>query len=130
MKTPGLSFVLLLCVVFWLCLAAEAQQPSPEATTPHLDYSKPNIDLAATWRTQAKVSKSPFEVKSAPVFADSSDYFCAYMRTYRVKTVSPGSDAVTPAGYTTCVPSARFEMRNAVSTQTDDLDKRKEAGDK
>jgi len=45
--------------------------------------------------------------------------FCAYMRTYRVRREYRNSDAVSPAGYTTCVPSARFEMRNAVQVQSE-----------
>jgi hypothetical protein len=40
--------------------------------------------------------------------------YCAYMRTYRVKRDHPGSDMTRLAGYTTCVPSKRFEMRSAV----------------
>jgi len=44
---------------------------------------------------------------------------CATMRTYRVKRREYGSEAVAPAGYTTCVPVRRFEIRSAVETQTD-----------
>ena len=44
--------------------------------------------------------------------------FCAFIRTYRVRRENKGSDVVTPAGYTTCVPSRRFEVRSAVMTDT------------
>ena len=45
--------------------------------------------------------------------------FCAYIRAYRVKRESRGSDVMAPAGYTTCVPAQRFELRSAVITQTE-----------
>ena len=60
--------------------------------------------------------------------ADSTDNFCAYMRTYRVKRRWPGSDAVAPAGYATCVPTRRFEVRSAVECHTDSRDTRKNSG--
>jgi len=41
------------------------------------------------------------------------------MRTYRVKRDHPGSDMTRPAGYTTCVPSKRFEVKNAVQVQSE-----------
>ena len=48
-----------------------------------------------------------------------SEPFCAYIRTYRVKREYRNSDVVSPAGYTTCVPSKRFEMKSAVQVQTE-----------
>ncbi len=42
---------------------------------------------------------------------------CLTLRTYRVVRESPGSDSTRPAGYTTCVPSARFKLKTAVETQ-------------
>jgi hypothetical protein len=50
--------------------------------------------------------------------SDSSRNSCAYMRTYRVKRQERGSDAVAPAGYTTCVPTRHFGVKSAVRTQT------------
>ena len=38
---------------------------------------------------------------------------CVYMRTYRMKREARGSDVTRPAGYTTCVPVARFTMKRA-----------------
>jgi hypothetical protein len=59
-----------------------------------------------------------YNLSSDLFMPDSSGSSCAYMRTYRVKRQVRGSDAVSPAGYTTCVPTRRFEMRSAVETHT------------
>jgi len=40
---------------------------------------------------------------------------CVYMRTYRVKRETRNSDVTSPAGYTTCVPVARFAVKRAVA---------------
>jgi hypothetical protein len=45
------------------------------------------------------------------------DNYCVFMRTYRVRREQRGSDAVRPAGYTTCVPTRRFELRSTVQIQ-------------
>lgn len=62
----------------------------------------------------------PFYFRLEPERArpDAEESFCAYMRTYRVKRHDRDSDVVSPAGYTTCVPSKRFELRSAVQVQT------------
>jgi hypothetical protein len=39
---------------------------------------------------------------------------CLSMRTYRVKRDRPQSDATVPAGYSTCTPSKRFDVKSAV----------------
>jgi hypothetical protein len=59
-----------------------------------------------------------YDLRSDWFMPDSSGSSCAYMRTYRVKRQARDSDAVAPAGYTTCVPTRRFEMRSAVETHT------------
>lgn len=60
--------------------------------------------------------------------SDAQDRACAYMRTYRVKRHRRGSDVVGPAGYTTCVPMQRFEMRSAVQTSGDAATRGEKAG--
>jgi len=51
--------------------------------------------------------------------SQSGEEFCTYIRAYRVRREYKGSDSVTLAGYTTCVPSTRFEFRSAVITHTE-----------
>ncbi|MFY9675123.1 MAG: hypothetical protein WAK13_11760 [Terriglobales bacterium] len=112
MKTLGLWFL------FCICIASlgYAQQAKVET-------------LAA-----AKVTPTDSDWIAAPVAsgagdrlilnlnsdqANSSDNYCAYMRTYRVKRRWRGSDAVGPAGYTTCVPMRRFDVHSAVETRSE-----------
>jgi hypothetical protein len=111
MKAPSLCSLLFLCSI----AAAQAQQ-SPPAASPN----------PKNGQTQAQVQKSPagddsFLLKiqpdrGTPVFVES---FCAYIRTYRVRREYANSDIVTPAGYTACTPSQRFELRSAVATAAD-----------
>jgi hypothetical protein len=97
-----------LCFLLFVCLAPIAQaQDSP----------KPTND-------QAVLQNSPdgeryFTVKPDRATPEVAESFCAYMRTYRVRREHRGSDAVRPAGYTTCVPSKRFEVRSAVQVQSE-----------
>lgn len=73
---------------------------------------------------------APTTVENSPAAADGivldlnsssttagPEHSCAYMRTYRVKRDRPASDMTRPAGYTTCVPFKRFEVRSAVQVQ-------------
>ncbi len=70
---------------------------------------------------QESRSTEPFYFHLEPdrVRPEAVESYCAYMRTYRVKRQYRGSDVVSPAGYTTCVPSKRFELRSAVQVQND-----------
>ena len=72
--------------------------------------------LFKKWRTTDSPSIFIINPESAPTGA-FAEPFCAYMRTYRVRREYRGSDEVSPAGYTTCVSSNRFEVRSAVQTE-------------
>lgn len=41
---------------------------------------------------------------------------CLTLRTYRVARVDPESDAIRAAGYSTCQPSVRFQLKTAVDS--------------
>ncbi len=103
MKILSLSLLL-------FCLVAIA--PAQLAST------RLNTDQPAA---QDSRSTEPFYFKLEPdhVRPDTAESFCAYMRTYRVKRTYRDSDVVSPAGYTTCVPSKRFELHSAVQVQTE-----------
>jgi hypothetical protein len=47
------------------------------------------------------------------ISSDSDLSYCLYLRVYRVKREGKKSDVTVPSGYTTCVPSNRFEKRSA-----------------
>ena len=138
MKGMPLCFLLLLAVCFaGASYAQDATVLSPRIDSRTVDSSrkdsfkrdslkkewfranssKPRSDFSAEHFADGVENRLSFNVKpDVPVSLDSS---CAYMRTYRVKRQARGSDGVVPAGYTTCVPTGRFEMRSAVETITD-----------
>ncbi|MGA2004622.1 MAG: hypothetical protein ABSG70_14650 [Terriglobales bacterium] len=101
MKVLGL-FVLLF---FFCCMPLARAQESSAAKT-----------------DQAMIEASPFKADriilnlNSELLPPGPVSYCAFMRTYRVKRDQAGSDAVSPAGYTTCVPSKRFEVKSAVET--------------
>ncbi len=101
MKILSLSLLL-----FGLFATAQGQTSS----------SLPNTDQPAA---QDLRSAEPFYFRLQPDRTQPVESFCAYMRTYRVKRQQRNSDVVSPAGYTTCVPSKRFELRSAVEVQKD-----------
>lgn len=81
---------------------------------------------ARATRLAARSSDSPVVPVGPHYFAPDqinldgfSNATCAYLRTYRVKRQYHGSDLVSPAGYTTCVPTRRFEMKSAVQVQSE-----------
>jgi hypothetical protein len=93
--------------------AAWAQQSAPAAAP------NPRNDQAQVQKSPAGDDRFLFKIRpdrETPVFAES---FCAYIRTYRVRREYANSDVVTPAGYTACTPSQRFELRSAVATASD-----------
>jgi hypothetical protein len=45
----------------------------------------------------------------------NTDATCFSMRTYMVEREDPGSDTVTPKGYSTCQPSSSFDLRDAIA---------------
>ncbi len=44
------------------------------------------------------------------------DRTCLTLRTYRVARVDPESDTTRPAGYSTCLPSVRFQLKTAIDS--------------
>lgn len=114
MKIGGICLFLVCCAVtmsYGETPSAASQQDQPTAPDSYWK-ADPFILNPDPDRPQLKDSEA------------NSDNYCAYMRTYRVKRKYRRSDVVGPAGYTTCVPTKRFEMRSAVQTE------REQAGSK
>ena len=123
MKILGLCFLLFVCLATFL----------PAQNSPNRDLMNPPKNGAPTGQYSQFIDhlSLPRDLDSASLLrlykADSYDGvadpyaepFCAYIRTYRVKREYRNSDAVSPAGYTTCVPSARFGVRSAVQVQSE-----------
>jgi hypothetical protein len=95
----------LLCCLLFVCLAQAQDSPKPNDNQSTVD------EVSGGDRYSVLKLRPDGETVSAP------DTFCAYIRAYRVKRESRGSDVMVPAGYTTCVPAKRFELRSAMETQ-------------
>lgn len=103
MKILGLCFLLLVC----LAPLSQAQE-SPKTTN----------DQAAIVSAPAATDHLVLNLDSESLPPGPPTY-CAFLRTYRAKRDHPGSDVTRPAGYTTCVPMRRFEMKSAVQVQSE-----------
>jgi hypothetical protein len=133
MRIMGLCFLLLLAVCFaGVSYAQDATVLSPKKDSAksakkessgidssEAKSSRPQSDFSTAHFADGTEDRLVFNIKPDSFTPDSSDTSCAYMRTYRVKRQARSSDVVAPAGYTTCVPTRRFEMRSAVETRTD-----------
>jgi hypothetical protein len=112
MKILGLWFplgvcVLCICFVRSGCAQEAGNHPSSQAkpVAPDSDWLTAPVAGGAADRMIVNLNSDR---------PDSSNDSCATMRTYRVKRRGRDSEAVGPAGYTTCVPMRRFEMRSTV----------------
>lgn len=80
-------------------------------------FPEPGIIVAKSEKDKAFVLKSP-ELESKGIGLAPDDPLgggitCLSIRSYVVKRDSKDSDAVHPAGYTTCVPMTRFRLKTA-----------------
>jgi hypothetical protein len=116
MKPLGLCF-LFLSSVFVADASAQQQSNSPALNTDNAAIQKwlargeqtmlPRID-------SDRVILSPDDGDGFTLSLHDNNASCVYMRTYRVKREARDSDVTRPAGYTTCVPVARFMVKRAV----------------
>jgi hypothetical protein len=126
------SLLVLLVACSWFLSAQSQQQLQPQAkqqtTAPADDADKAIIQawqegaqqrtatpdsygaMIQSGRKGAKVGWPNLASDPIVISPGTLDASCAYMRTYRVKRDSPDSDSTRPAGYTTCVPLAKFRV--------------------
>jgi hypothetical protein len=102
--------ILLLCCLLFVCVAPVSQAQ---------ESSKPKTDQATVQDSRSGDTHHLFNSKPDNPYGAIAENSCAYIRAYRVRRESPNSDVVTPAGYTTCVPTRRFEFKSAVEVQTE-----------
>jgi hypothetical protein len=125
-----------------LCVAAAAAQASPPSAP---DSSQPPpvlsqnaeagiafVPLFEDW--QRSSNSTPGSIQSehdsgkmpAPVHTqhiltmEQNEATCYALRTYRVARVSPESDTIRAAGYSTCQRATRFQLRTAVDSKSID----------
>ena len=112
MKTLGLS--VLLVSGFFSTLGAQSQEKS---AAPLSDADRA---IVQSWLEQAKQSDEVRIEGDRLIFpSDDRNAMCAFLRVYRVKRESPGSDVTRPAGYTTCVGGARFTMKSSANPEVE-----------
>jgi hypothetical protein len=121
MKPLGLCF-LFLSSVFVADASAQQQSNSPALNTDNAAIQKwlargeqtmlPRID-------SDRVILSPDDGDGFTLSLHDNNASCVYMRTYRVKREARDSDITRPAGYTTCVPVARFVVKRAVESKAE-----------
>jgi len=115
---------LLLSLLISLCAATAAAQSSPQ------NSSQPSPAPRQT--TQASQDLLQFQLQPgntsrvAPalgphmphvVTLEQDEATCYTIRAYRVARESPDSDAVRPAGYSTCQRASRFQFKTAVDSR-------------
>lgn len=103
MKILGLCF-LIFSFIFCLTPISQAQESTATKEAPPILGASPATADGIVLDLNASTTAGP-------------EHSCAYMRTYRVKRDRRTSDMTKPAGYTTCVPVKRFEVRSAVREQ-------------
>jgi hypothetical protein len=124
MKPLVLCF-LFLSSVFVADASAQQQSNSPALNTDNAATQKwlargeqtmlPRID-------SDRVILSPDDGDGFTLSLHDNNASCVYMRTYRVKREARDSDVTRPAGYTTCVPVARFIVKRAVEPRQEPSD--------
>lgn len=139
MSIPRVAAVLLLSLFCLFCVATLAAQASPDSNfvasppttrgleNPFRDAPVNPFNMQMISATKGKSENPLVDLSSGvgekeavffwtpPVdFAPQADVTCLSMRTYRVKRENPHSDAVRPAGYSTCQPTKRFQLKSAV----------------
>lgn len=126
MRVPRL---LVLTLLTSLCVAAAAAaQSAPQATGASLnlfqfrltpdseDSSAPEAAETQPPDTEARVTPVTGPHTPNIVTMERDDVTCLTIRAYRVAREHPDSDAVRPAGYSTCQPSSRFQIKTAVDS--------------
>ena len=114
MKTLGASLLFLVVSGFFSNLSAQSQ---PLASTPPSDADRAIIQ---SWSEQAnQTQEARIEGDRLILPTDDHNATCAFLRVYRVKRETPGSDLTRPAGYTTCVSTSRFTTKSSSKPQAE-----------
>lgn len=73
--------------------------------------------IVQAWSKSSRPSEARIEGDRLILPSDDRDNTCAFLRVYRLRRDVPGSDVTRPAGYTTCVNTARFAMKSSGKPQ-------------
>ena len=114
MKSLGATLLVLMVSGFFSNLSAQSQ---PTPSTPPSDADRAIIQ---SWSEQAdQPQEARIEGGRLILPVDHHNAMCAFLRVYRVKRETPGSDATRPDGYTTCVSVSRFTTKSSAKPQSE-----------
>lgn len=116
MRVTAIVFLLALAFVV---AASASDQPAP-AVTPDTLRSPATPPLTdQVWRPPSSKGLPPHTRAAWPLpFAIGPASTCLTMRSYIMQREAPDSDVTRPAGYQTCTPASRFQVKAAVDTKT------------
>jgi hypothetical protein len=120
MRTPRL---LILSLLLFVCVAPIAAQSSSDGDpqpsihldeiTPPLEFRRPALPL---W-VQPPVRSDGIGLSDQRHLQlrarEQNDVTCYSIRSYRVTRDDPESDSTSPAGYSTCQPVSKFQLKDA-----------------
>jgi len=125
MLVPRLLVLSILLSVGVVPLAAQSTpgknvqpQLAPQSSQPGLRMGPlQDFHLHDTTPTpETSLIKAPETYRNIPSF-DRNQVTCYSIRSYRVTRDDPMSDSTKPAGYSTCQPSDRFQVKDAGEPQ-------------
>lgn len=111
MYSPRLLFLSLLIS---LCGAAAVAQSSPNNS----NSSQPSLALPEnSQRVNEAVVTRPLDSRIHILTLQQDEKTCYTIRAYRVARESADSDSTRPVGYSTCQPTTRFQLKQAVDSR-------------
>lgn len=112
MKALSASVLAFTVLVSLSKLSAQSQ---PASSSPLSDSDRA---IVQSWSEEAsQIREARIEGDRLILPTDDRNAICAFLRVYRVKRITPGSDSTRPAGYTTCVGASRFSMKSSAKPQ-------------
>jgi hypothetical protein len=98
--------------------AAAAAQSSPSTTSASQPLQALSLPRAKVETVRAGELEFAFPPESHPHARDPrpNDRTCYSIRSYRVTRDHPESDSTRPAGYSTCQPASRFQVKETVDS--------------
>jgi len=116
-RAPRLVVFVALCS---FGLAVAENQPGQADKTPANGTKSDSASTEVLRRNQAYWVLPARPGWRAPVLDPNLQATCFKLRTYVVRRDGPKSDVVHPAGYTTCQPAPRFEVKVTEQREQDE----------
>jgi len=116
MSIPRL-LILSVLILTWVA-SVGAQSPEKNAASPPADA----LNLPRTTLVAPGTGEDTFTARTASrllqhaLALEQNNVTCYSIRLYRVKRDDPQSDTTRAAGYSTCQPAARFQVKTAVDS--------------